>query len=131
MKSKAYLTLNGIKNYERILKRNSQRGLGSDVTAKNYAEITGTIVTPITPVDTGFLKRSWIVSEKIKNYFKDLAELINNADYASFVEYGHRTVNGMGWVFGRFYLTRAIDEFTTKYQPKLEQKGMKNLTEDL
>lgn len=128
---KGYLTLDGIKEYGRILKRNSERGLGSEVTARNYAEITRTIVTPITPVDTGFLKRSWIVSEKIKNYFNNLAELINNADYASFVEYGHRTVNGTGWVFGRFYLTRAIDEFTTNYQPKLEQKGMNYLTEDL
>ena len=34
---------------------------------------------------------------------------MNTMPYATFVEYGHRTVNG-GWVEGRFFVKYAIDD---------------------
>lgn len=33
----------------------------------------------------------------------------NNTRYAPYVEYGHRTRNGKGWVPGQFMLTKAVE----------------------
>lgn len=66
-----------------------------------------------TPVDTGNLRSSWQVGEP---YFsgKDLCcEIKNGAEYASFVEYGHRIVRGgteIGWHEGRFMLRISTEE---------------------
>ena len=69
---------------------------------------------PITPVDTGTLRRSWHVTDVQLNGDEYTITVFNDAtqsspvSYASFVEYGHMTVSG-GWVEGRFMLTTSID----------------------
>jgi hypothetical protein len=92
-----------------------------------------------TPVDTGQLRKNWIIdNDKVRgwNYTTDVE---NPVEYASYVEYGHRVGNAnnlpkgskMGrsrrgrkkealnkgngeqtktWVEGKFMLTKAIDE---------------------
>ena len=52
-----------------------------------------------TPVDTGELRQS-------SNATKD--EMGYTAEYAAYVEYGHRTVIG-GYVSGQHYLKRNVD----------------------
>ncbi len=64
-----------------------------------------------TPRDTSNLARSWAVSpattRKGDTYSRNI---FNSADYAVYVEYGHRTVNHRGWVPGKFMLTRAVED---------------------
>lgn len=65
-----------------------------------------------TPVISGWLRRNWSVLPTKKTSDGIEKELINNADYASFYNYGHRIVNRngetIGWVRGRFLLEKAM-----------------------
>lgn len=72
---------------------------------------------PITPVDTGRLRRSYKVS-KIQEKGDSLEITVYNdardngasESYASYVELGHFTRNRVKWIEGRFMLTVSTDE---------------------
>lgn len=49
-----------------------------------------------TPVDSGQLRRNWQVGNVEKRGNAYVIEIFNNTEYASFVEYGHRTRNHNG-----------------------------------
>lgn len=59
-----------------------------------------------TPVDTGHLRRVW----HLENAGVLAIELYNNAEYAPYVENGHRTRGGGGWVPGQFFLRDSMAE---------------------
>ena len=67
-----------------------------------------------TPVVTGFMRRSWAVTPTKKTASGAEKSLINNADYSSYVNYGHRVVNRsgetVGWVRGKFILEKAVSK---------------------
>lgn len=54
-------------------------------------------------------------------------EIINPVEYASYVEYGHRTANHKGWVQGRFMLTISEQEIQQVAPNVLEAKIKKFL----
>lgn len=54
-------------------------------------------------------------------------EIINPVEYASFVEYGHRTRGGGGWVEGRFMLTKSEMEVEGQAEKIIEKKLMQYL----
>lgn len=49
-------------------------------------------------------------------------EIINPVEYASYVEFGHRTRNHRGWVEGQFMLTISEDEIRNSAPKILEKK---------
>ena len=49
-------------------------------------------------------------------------EIINPVEYASYVEFGHRTRNHKGWVEGKFMLTISEDEIRRSAPKILEKK---------
>ena len=49
-------------------------------------------------------------------------EIINPVEYASYVEFGHRTRNHKGWVEGKFMLTISEDEIRSSAPSILEKK---------
>lgn len=55
-------------------------------------------------------------------------EIVNPVDYASYVEFGHRTVNG-GWVEGRYMLTISEEKLKTVAPSILESMVLKKLRE--
>lgn len=55
-------------------------------------------------------------------------EIINPVEYASYVEFGHRTRNHKGWVEGQFMLTISEDEIR-KSAPKILEKKLKKYLE--
>lgn len=55
-------------------------------------------------------------------------EIVNPVDYASYVEFGHRTVNG-GWVEGRYMLTISEEKLKTVAPAVLESMVLKKLRE--
>lgn len=64
-----------------------------------------------TPRDTGNLARSWLTTDGVKQEGKSYKkEIYNTADYAVFVEFGHRTRSHKGWVPGQFMLTNALEQ---------------------
>lgn len=56
-------------------------------------------------------------------------EIINPVEYASYVEFGHRTRNHKGWVEGKFMLTISEDEIRKSAPNILEKKLEKYLKE--
>lgn len=57
-----------------------------------------------TPVDTGNLRRGWSLSSGGLMAIT----ISNNVEYAPFIENGHRTRGGGGWVPGHFMLRDAV-----------------------
>lgn len=88
----------------------------------------------------GTLRRGWTGSKgqasakgyaeaMTVNHFGDtyVVEIVNPVEYASYVEYGHRTADHKGWVKGQFMMTISEQELE-KIAPKvLEQKIRKYL----
>ncbi|WP_416353924.1 HK97 gp10 family phage protein [Agrilactobacillus fermenti] len=56
----------------------------------------------------GTLRRGWNVKGPSYTGSTFVIELFNNVEYAGFVENGHRTRGGGGWVEGRFMLYKTI-----------------------
>ena len=56
-------------------------------------------------------------------------EIINPVEYASYVEFGHRTANHKGWVNGRFMLTISEQEIQNAAPAIIEKKLMKQMGE--
>lgn len=77
----------------------------------------------------GTLRRGWTVSEirqQGKLYTVDVANIV---EYASYVEFGHRTPNHHGWVPGHFMLTFSEEELEQIAPKVLESKIRKILKE--
>lgn len=91
----------------------------------------------------GTLRRGWTAGkrEAAKGYAESLTvnhfgntyviEIVNPVEYASYVEYGHRTANHNGWVQGRFMLTISEQEIQQIAPQVLERKLKKFLGECL
>lgn len=97
-----------------------------------------------TPKDTGNLQRNWTTqasgsgSEGLKtrgagqyvdtlkvHYYGDtyVIEITNPTEYASYVEFGHRTVDGERWIEGKFMLTISEKELQA-VAPKIIEKKL-------
>lgn len=91
----------------------------------------------------GTLRRGWTAGkrESAKGYADSLTinhfgntyviEIVNPVEYASYVEYGHRTANHKGWVQGRFMLTISEEEIQNIAPKVLENKIKKFMGECL
>lgn len=84
----------------------------------------------------GTLRRGWTGEKRssAQNYADSLTvhhfgdtyviEIVNPVEYASYVEYGHRTANHKGWVKGHFMMTISEQELQT-IAPKILEKKIK------
>lgn len=94
----------------------------------------------------GTLRRGWTVKsereaeltaafgggDSVKKYVDSLRvvrsgnlyaiDIINPVSYASYVEYGHRTVDHKGWVIGRFMMTISADELQAQTERIIGKK---------
>lgn len=66
-----------------------------------------------TPVVSGFMRRNWRSAPAVKSKTGGATKsIVNGADYASYVNDGHRQVNPagetVGWVKGQFMLEKAV-----------------------
>ncbi len=107
------------------------------------------LVIPATPVGQypagsgkkgGTLRRGWGANTKggAAGYAASLpvqkagntytVEIINPVEYASYVEFGHRTVNG-GWVDGQYMLTISEEKLKRIAPSVLEKMVLKKLRE--
>lgn len=101
------------------------------------------LVIPATPVGQypkssgkkgGTLRRGWGAKSaaEAKAYAESLnvtktagvytIEIVNPIEYASYVEYGHRTPNHTGWVEGRYMLTVSEEKLKSITPALLERK---------
>ncbi|ASS76819.1 hypothetical protein CIG75_18980 [Tumebacillus algifaecis] len=75
-----------------------------------------------TPVDTGLLRRSWQITAVRRVPGGYQVDVFNPVEYAKFVEFGHRTASGTGWVEGRFMLTISERELQREMPGLLDRK---------
>lgn len=74
--------------------------------------------------------KSYAESLTINHFGKTFViEIVNPVEYASYVEYGHRTPDHKGWVQGRFMLTISEQEIQEIAPKVLEAKIKKFLGE--
>ncbi|CAM3206776.1 HK97 gp10 family phage protein [Lactiplantibacillus plajomi] len=62
-----------------------------------------------TPVDTGTLRRGWELKGPTISSSDIVLTMLNNIEYAQYVESGHRTRSG-GWVSGSHMLMKTLFE---------------------
>lgn len=89
----------------------------------------------------GTLRRGWTAGKQANasayaqslkvNHFSDtyIIEIVNPTEYASYIEFGHRTRNHKGWVQGKFFLTISEQEIEVAAPKILERKIEKLLGE--
>lgn len=85
----------------------------------------------------GTLRRGWTAGNQqnargmkvVRSGNVYVIEIVNPVEYAPYVEYGHRTIGGRGWVEGRFMLTISAKEIQADAPRILEQKLKRKLEE--
>lgn len=92
-------------------------------TAKSYEEAMGRGGNK----DAKAYAESLPVFKQGTNYY---IEVINPVEYASYVEYGHRTPGGNGWVQGQYFLTLSERELE-KVAPKVLEKKLTELLREV
>lgn len=87
----------------------------------------------------GTLRRGWTAGQRASaqgyadsltvNHFGGtyVIEIVNPVEYASYVEYGHRTANHKGWVKGHFMMKISEQELQNMAPQILERKIRKYL----
>ena len=86
------------------------------------------LVKEKTPVDTGTLRNRWVIKSNHKGD-EYIVYIQNPMEYASYVEYGHRTRGGKGWVKGAYMLTISMAEIKSKSIELLQKYIEKYLKE--
>lgn len=94
-----------------------------------------------TPSTSGTLRRGWTAgqNQNAVAYVNSLKvsqvgdkyhiDIINPVEYASYVEYGHRTRDHQGWVNGKFMLTISEQEIRNMSDAILQKKLNKFMKE--
>ena len=85
-----------------------------------------------TPSKTGVLRKGWTAGQSASAYVNTLnitksgnnyhIDIINPVEYASYVEYGHRTRDHQGWVEGHHMLTISEQEINNSTDRILQAK---------
>lgn len=101
--------VSGLRNFRDCLGSMSAGQLMMDC-AQELADKLVEAAQSRTPVDTGRLKDGFVSAEIMVSGDMVTANLTNDVEYASFVELGHQTPKGAGWVAGRFMLTMAASD---------------------
>lgn len=79
-----------------------------------------------TPVKSGYLRRGWKASPVKRKGLDCYMEVNNPVEYASYVEFGHRTPRGTGWVPGQFFATRNLELCEAHMQGLWSKRLMEN-----
>ena len=142
------MNIRELKEFQEKLNKLQNPDVFVELCAKELAARLLTKVIKRTPVGQyskgsgktgGTLRRGWTGQKRAsaQNYAESLPvhhfgdtyviEIINPVEYASYVEYGHRTANHKGWVKGQFMMTISEQELETIAPKVLEAKIMKYL----
>lgn len=144
------MDIRGMKEFQKQLEQLEDPNIFVEACTKELAARLLAKVIKRTPVGDypestgkkgGTLRRGWTGEKRaaargyvdslniqhIGNTYK--IEIINPVEYASYVEYGHRTPNHKGWVKGRFMMTISEQELQTIAPKVLENKVRKYLQE--
>jgi hypothetical protein len=79
----------------------------------------------------GTLKHGWKIGKIEKTGGTYVIDIINPVEYASYVEYGHRTVkvDGYGWCPGIHFVEKSVNNVDRMSKPLLEKRMNDYLSE--
>lgn len=143
------VNIQGLKEFQKQLEKLQDPDAFVEACVKELAARLLRMVVKRTPVGEyskesgkqgGTLRRGWTGSKSqasakgyaeamTVNHFGDtyVVEIVNPVEYASYVEYGHRTANHKGWVKGQFMMTISEQELQNIAPQVLEAKIKKYL----
>lgn len=132
--SKIKVQFDGLKEFQKIIEEmeKEKEQLMIDTIKELAARLLRKVIKR-TPSDTGNLRRNWTVSDVRKNGENYEIEVSNSAEYASYVEFGHRQTPGRfvpaigkrlkkSWVKGKFMLTISESELQKQAPAVIEKK---------
>ena len=132
--SKIKVQFDGLKEFQKIIEEmeKEKEQLMIDTIKELAARLLRKVIKR-TPSDTGNLRRNWTVSDVRKNGENYEIEVSNSAEYASYVEFGHRQKPGRfvpaigkrlkkSWVKGKFMLTISESELQKQAPAVIEKK---------
>ena len=132
--SKIKVQFDGLKEFQKIIEEmeKEKEKLMIDTIKELAARLLRKAIKR-TPSDTGNLRRNWTVSDVRKNGENYEIEVSNSAEYASYVEFGHRQTPGRfvpaigkrlkkSWVKGKFMLTISENELQKQAPAVIEKK---------
>lgn len=132
--SKIKVQFDGLKEFQKIIEEMEKEK--EQLMIDTIKELAGRLLRKVikrTPSDTGNLRRNWTVSDVRKNGENYEIEVSNSAEYASYVEFGHRQTPGRfvpaigkrlkkSWVKGKFMLTISENELQKQAPAVIEKK---------
>ncbi len=124
------VNIKGLKEFQKELEKLQDPDEFLEQCAKELASVLWSALLHNTPVDNGTLRRGWIVGDIKKQGNTYVIEIINPVEYASYVEYGHRTANHKGWVKGQFFMQKSVQEIE-RLTPKILEDEIKKYMKDI
>lgn len=117
-------SVKGLKEFERAMKRqlttNPPERFAEKCARELAKELYGQLIEN-TPSITGTLRSGWTIGNIENKGGVYIVELINPVEYATYVNYGHRTRDGGGWVEGKFFVEISIENIDRIKKPLLEK----------
>lgn len=142
------VNIKGLENFQRQLEKLQNPDQFVEACVKELAARLLRLVIKRTPVGDypkstgkkgGTLRRGWTGQKRAsaKGYAETIevrrvgntymVDIVNPVEYASYVEYGHRTADHQGWVPGQFMMTISEQELQAIAPQVLEAKIKKYL----
>lgn len=123
---------------QKKLKRLEEAGLGQfyeratkNLAARYYAKVVRR--TPVGQYDDGrvggTLRKNWTIGNVTKQGDIWEVEVFNNTGYGPYVNYGHRTRGGRGFVPGKFFVEISENEIKQEAN-KILQKELNKILEE-
>jgi hypothetical protein len=124
MATRLKVDTSGLKEFEQKIKQLKESDMQrfTEQMVRELAETTFAKIIKRTPKQRGILEHNWNLGAVVKKGDVYEIEITNSTGYASYVEYGHRTVNHTGWVPGQFMMTISEKELEAQGPAIIERR---------
>ena len=116
--------MKGLLELQKELKKLQNPDVFVESCAKELAQRLFRELINNTPYITHRLQRGWTIGEIKRCDGGYEVEIVNPVEYASYVEYGHRTIkkDGIGWTPGVRFVKTSVENVDKMSKPLLEKR---------
>lgn len=116
--------MRGMKELKKQLNKLQDPNAFVEACAKELAQRLYRELIQNTPYITHTLQQGWSIGNVQKCNGGYMVEIVNPVEYASYVNYGHRTVkkDGYGWSPGLFFVDKATGNVEKMSKPLLKKR---------
>lgn len=118
------VNIKGLKDFQQQLEKLQDPDAFVEAFANELAQRLYRELINNTPYITHTLQRGWTIGSIKRDKGAFIVEIVNPVEYASYVNYGHRTikVDGYGWCPGILFMEKAMDNVEKMSKPLLEKR---------